>query len=162
MINKNSITLAKICIISMLLFLISLTGCIKNEEKQLSLTIIGSEIIFSGEDVARYGKVNVIGAIIKNRTSLVFYWTEENNSIEVKMAYTPSSDVLPIYQEILALNLTSPYTGSKIIPYNLTHNNTKNCWHFNYYDWNPALGIGEGDAFYYSANQTVSWLAHSK
>ena len=160
--NRNLIKLAKIFIISMLLFMTLSTGCIKSKEKERPpLSIINGEIIFRGEDIVEYGKVNVIGAIIGNRTSVVLYWIKENNSIAIKTAYTPPTDVLPIYQKILALNLTSPHTDSRIIPYNLRYNNSKNCWHFNYYDWS-TLGLGEGDAFYYPINQTISWLSHSK
>ncbi len=160
--NKNLIKIAKTCI-PLLLFITVITGCLKSEEKQRSsLSIINGEIIFNGEDISEYGKVNVIGVIVENRTSLVLYWIKENNSVAIKKAYTPSPDVLPIYQEILALNLTSPYTGSMIIPYSLRYNNSEKCWHFNYYDWEPTLGLGEGDAFYYPVNQTVLWLAHSR
>ncbi|MCD6222699.1 MAG: hypothetical protein J7K12_03335, partial [Thermoplasmata archaeon] len=72
--NKNLMKIAKTCI-PLLLFIMVITGCLKSEEKQRSsLSIINGEIIFNGEDISKYGKVNVIGVIVENRTSLVLYW----------------------------------------------------------------------------------------
>ena len=158
MIAMKAISLLKISIVCLLLPTV-LTGCIEKQEKQLPpLSFIDGKVIFNH---TVYPDTLVVGMILKNRTSLVYYWNKENNTIDIEMAYTPSSDILSIYQKIISLNLTSPYTGSKIVPYNLKYEPEKNRWFFCYYDMNLYGSLGNGDAYYYPVNQTVSWGIHS-
>lgn len=140
------------------LLLITLTGCLEENKELPPLSFIDGKILFDYD----FGNFSITAVIVGNKTSLIYYWIRDNNTIDIVMAYSPSSDILPVYKEIISLNLTSPYTGSRIIPYNLRYNDSRKCWHFNYYDFTSYGYYGKGNAFYYSVNHTISWQAHSR
>jgi len=79
--------------------------------------------------------------------------------VNIKVAYTPPKDILPVYQKILSLNIIIPpnetISGKEILPFNLRYDEEIDAWKFNYYDgWSPSY-FSEGGAIYYPTNQTI-------
>lgn len=71
--------------------------------------------------------------------------------MNIKVAYTPPKDILPVYQKILSLNIIIPpnetISGKEILPFNLRYDEEIDAWKFNYYDgWSPSY-FSEGVQF---------------
>ena len=133
-------------------------GCIKRETRQSipPLSFINGRIVFNQ---TAYPDVFAVAVVVNNETSLAYLWDKNNNSVNIKVAYTPPKDILPVYQKILSLNIIIPpnetISGEEILPFNLRYEEEINAWKFNYYDRWSSGRFSEGGAIYYQANQTI-------
>lgn len=166
--NKNLVNVIKICIISILLFLIPLTGCIKSGEKQQPPPfIINGRVVYSKQTytLSSHSPAYIVGVIIENKTSFAYIWYPKNKSMDIKIAYTPPKNVIPIFQQVLSLNITFPYTeekvvsGREILPFNFRYDEGRKGWLFEYSaGWHAEpedKQFVDGGAIYYPNNQTV-------
>lgn len=102
-----------------------------------------------------------VGAVISERTSVVFIYTESTSTIAEENKYTATtSDEIQGMSALAAKETLSRFTGNRIVPFDMVK--TDGAYNFNYYDGWKGLylpGWGYGDATL-DENGEVALISH--